>query len=244
MNNSKQTVLSIVGIAILVIAVVGVSFAFFTYSRTGTTNNVITTGSITFDSDVDTEDALVLDNEFPQAQGYAGANHDAYTFHVSGNLPTSAQTIYYGIYVVEGDAAGTANTDVADLTQTVRFQPEDISIIVTNNDSTGGVVPSYNTGAPLTSSVSNGTGILVAYGSVPNSGALVTRDLSLKMWINNSVTISDTDTDATYRAKAYHATNWPEGSASDTRTVYSDLYYTLKVKVEANDSTPYYTPAP
>ena len=39
MNNSKQTVLSIVGIAILVIAVVGVSFAFFTYSKNGTTNN-------------------------------------------------------------------------------------------------------------------------------------------------------------------------------------------------------------
>lgn len=240
MNNSKQTVLSIVGIAILVIAVVGVSFAFFTYSRTGTTNNVITTGSITFDSDVDTEEALVLDNEFPQAAGYAGANHDAYTFHVSGNLPTSAQTIYYGIYVVEGDDAATAGLDAKYVN---RFQPSDISIIVTNNDSTGGVVPSYNTGAPLTSAVSNGTGLLVAYGSVPNSGALVTRDLSLKMWINSSVTISDTDT-ATYRAKAYNAETWPEGSASDTRKVYSTLYYTLKVKVEANDTTPYYTPAP
>ena len=48
-NNSKQAVLSIVGIAVLVIAVVGVSFAFFTYSKTGTTNNVITAGSIVFE---------------------------------------------------------------------------------------------------------------------------------------------------------------------------------------------------
>ena len=48
-NNSKQAVLSIVGIAVLVIAVVGVSFAFFTYSKEGTTNNVITTGSIAFE---------------------------------------------------------------------------------------------------------------------------------------------------------------------------------------------------
>ena len=32
----------------LVVAVVGVSFAFFNYSRQGTTNNVITTGSIVF----------------------------------------------------------------------------------------------------------------------------------------------------------------------------------------------------
>ena len=47
-NNSKQAILSIVGIAILVIAVVGVSFAFFTYSKSGTKNNVITTGKISF----------------------------------------------------------------------------------------------------------------------------------------------------------------------------------------------------
>lgn len=47
-NNSKQALLSIVGIAILVIAVVGVSFAFFTYSKEGGADNVITTGSIVF----------------------------------------------------------------------------------------------------------------------------------------------------------------------------------------------------
>ena len=63
MNNSKQTVLSIVGIAILVIAVVGVSFAFFTYSRQGERNNLITTGSIAFDSNVDSANAFKLLSE-------------------------------------------------------------------------------------------------------------------------------------------------------------------------------------
>ena len=47
-NSSKQILLSVIGVAILVIAVVGVSFAFFSYSKTGETNNVITTGSISF----------------------------------------------------------------------------------------------------------------------------------------------------------------------------------------------------
>ena len=37
-SNSKQVLLSMIGIAILIIAVVGVSFAFFTYSKTGEKN--------------------------------------------------------------------------------------------------------------------------------------------------------------------------------------------------------------
>ena len=34
-NSSKQVLLSVLGIAILVVAVVGVSFAFFSYTKTG-----------------------------------------------------------------------------------------------------------------------------------------------------------------------------------------------------------------
>ena len=66
------------------------------------------------------------------------------------------------------------------------------------------------------------------------------------------VAISDTDYSKTYRAKAYDATNWPEtpaqhdandstslpdGKTTDDRTVYSDLYYSIKVNVEADDTT-------
>ena len=47
-NSSKQVLLSVLGIAVLVVAVVGVSFAFFTYSKTGEKNNTLTTGNIFF----------------------------------------------------------------------------------------------------------------------------------------------------------------------------------------------------
>ena len=259
MNNSKQTVLSIVGIAILVIAVVGVSFAFFTYSRQGGTNNVITTGSITFVSNNDTATALALTNEFPQAANYdalSDSNRDAFEFHVNGTVPSTANDIYYGVYVVEGDAAGAANTDVSDLdanTYTTRFQPEDISVAVSNDAAagTGGVVPSYNTGAPLTSAVT-GTGDLVAYGTVAKGSSNLTHNLRLKMYVNSSVGISDT-TNANnnggpnykYRAHA-QSQDWPDtpsGVSTDTRPVYSSLYYTIKVRVDARDTEPYYTPS-
>ena len=51
-NQSKQILLSVIGVAILVVAVVGVSFAFFNYTRTGAANQV-STGKIKFVSVTD-----------------------------------------------------------------------------------------------------------------------------------------------------------------------------------------------
>ena len=62
-NSTKQVLLSIIGIAILVVAVVGVSFAFFTYSKTGEKNNVLTAGSIFFDFTDGTE--IKLTDQLP-----------------------------------------------------------------------------------------------------------------------------------------------------------------------------------
>ena len=61
-NSSKQVLLSVIGIAILVIAVVGVAFAFFNYTRTGT-SNTIKVGRISFVSRQ--TDTINLTNLFP-----------------------------------------------------------------------------------------------------------------------------------------------------------------------------------
>jgi len=61
-NSSKQVLLSVIGVAILVVAVVGVSFAFFNYSRTGTEVNGLTVGTIFFEADVNKAE---LNNAFP-----------------------------------------------------------------------------------------------------------------------------------------------------------------------------------
>lgn len=224
MNNSKQTILSIVGIAILVIAVVGVSFAFFTYSRTGTTNNVITTGSIAFEYEEDTTSALELTNQFPQTNE-EGAKNSKFQFDVKGKVPTSANAINYTVYVVPG----------AEETGKTRFADSQISIKVTaTND--GVVETAYQTAGALSSAISTGKGIQIGHGTITNNGTQQQHDYTLTMWVNDTVTISDTDATKTYRAKAYNAETWPEGSASDTRSVYSDLYYSVKVNVEANDT--------
>ena len=47
-NKKKQIIITLVAIISLIVITVGVTYAFFNYSRTGTTDNTIKTGSITF----------------------------------------------------------------------------------------------------------------------------------------------------------------------------------------------------
>ncbi len=260
MNNSKQTILSIVGIAILVIAVVGVSFAFFTYSRTGTKNNVITTGSIVFEYEEDTESALNLTNQFPQTDT-AGANNAKFKFDVKGTVPTTANPISYKVYVVRG-ANDDEKTRFADseisIKATVAAHSEEVNNETVTSSTNGFVEIPYQTAGPLTNIANTSTnpkGIQIAHGTISNTGDAQQHDYTLTMWVNNTVTISDTDYSKTYRAKAYDAQEWPEkpandvenasprdltkmpfGQANDDRTVYTNLYYSVKVNVEADDT--------
>ena len=61
-SKSKKTMLTIIGIAILVIGLIGVTYAFFNYTRTGSAN-VIKTGRMSFNSEQGT--AINLTNLFP-----------------------------------------------------------------------------------------------------------------------------------------------------------------------------------
>ena len=280
MNNSKQTVLSIVGIAILVIAVVGVSFAFFTYSRNGLENNVITTGTIEFDSNVNSAAALSLENKFPQTEA-EGITNSAYSFNVHGKIPATANDVYYGVYLVEGTVPTAGDPPVATKDPNNKFQPSEISAYLTtsggganstvvpaygardtNNDGTadawGGPVTGI-TAAADTANNKPAAGLKVAYGTITKGGATTeTHAYTLTLWVNNTVTISDTDASKTYRAHAYDKDNWPEmpavngtgetdptklkaGATADTRKVYSNMWYSVKVNVVARDNTSYAT---
>ena len=97
-NNSKQVLLSVLGVAILVVAVVGVSFAAFSYSKTGTKVNTITTGTITM-SYSETTNGINLTNALPMSDGVGMAlseEEQYFDFTVSANI-TGTTTINYAI---------------------------------------------------------------------------------------------------------------------------------------------------
>lgn len=80
-NSSKQILLSVIGVAILVIAVVGVSFAFFSYVYNGENANTIQTGTIVFSA---SDSRFTLTNVFPTESAYSGDGKVA-TVSVEGN---------------------------------------------------------------------------------------------------------------------------------------------------------------
>ena len=223
-NNSKQAVLSIVGIAVLVIAVVGVSFAFFTYSKTGTTNNVITTGSIAFEF-TETSNGLSLTDQFPQSDA-EGKSNPTFNFTVTGTVPTTMQPINYNVYAIKGDVP---TVEGKSYTETNRLKNSEINFYATTNGGTikGGydtaTAPDY--GAVVTSDIDSSTGLLIASGTIPANNSEVTHSYAITMWVNDSVTISDTD-NATYCASTCAAGN--AGKAT-----YSDLFYSFKIRVDA-----------
>lgn len=210
-NNSKQAVLSIVGIAILVIAVVGVSFAFFTYSKEGTTNNVITTGQISFA--YNEVNNITLTNQFPKTPT-EGKKNDTFEFNVTGTLPSTSGAVNYTVTAIAG------NTEA----DKVRMKDSDINLYVTATN--GGTVTGGYDGTDGAVAGTSASGFQIASGSIPADGTEHTHDYTLTMWVNESVTISDTDTSADYCAS--------EAACADDREVYSNLYYSLKVNVAAN----------
>lgn len=65
-NNKKTLILSIIGILVLVIAVVGVSFAMYSFTGTGSKENIIKAGTITLDFGTN-DNVIALDNEYPMS---------------------------------------------------------------------------------------------------------------------------------------------------------------------------------
>ncbi len=261
-NNSKQIVLSLIGIVLLIIAVVGVSFAFFTYSKTGSKNNVITTGNITFSFN-DAENNVVITNQFPKTAAEAlDGSQKSFDFSVTGNIPTGNGPMNYEVYAL----AGSVPEAIEGVTKvpTDKFQDSDIKLYLKASDTTTGlevqepsdtitIAGNYGTEATGDTAGNSTAGFKLASSSIPADGKDHTHSYKLTMWVSDSVTISDTDARSTYRASEKNETNdnvpatcsegeskeangCLESGQTDDRKVYSDLYYSLKIKVVAGDA--------
>ena len=226
-NQGKRAVLAFVGIAVLVIAVVGVSFAFFTYSRTGSGNNIITAGKITFN--FADGNYIKLLNHFPisTSQGVAltGTNNTC-AFTVTGNT-TSGSTINFAVWAVPGDTpANVADIDAEQYT--TRFADSEVFVNIQAATASGANFTPAMTASQgvaistLASTASNaGTpptnGKLLGTGTITGSGANVTQNFTVRMWVDSSVVYVD-DVTATHHY---------------TAEAYSHLYYTMKIAVTA-----------
>ena len=116
-NSSKQVLLSVIGVAILVVAVVGVSFAFFNYTRTGAPNT-IRTGTITFTT---SQETISLTNVFPVSKTVAD------TVPGTGSTPVTNPNVGLVTVTINGGTTYADGIDYRVSAQNVNFTASAIS---------------------------------------------------------------------------------------------------------------------
>ena len=189
-NNSKQVLLSVLGVAILVVAVVGVSFAAFSYSKTGEKVNTITTGTITM-SYSETTNGINLTNALPMSDGVGKAlseEEQYFDFTVSANI-TGTTTINYAI-----TASKEAESTLPDTA---------VKVYLTDMDGTADtqiLAPTKVSGlTPTTGSESSGTpsGQFILH--TGTFDATSSHDYRLRMWVADDYQV--TGASATYKLR-------------------------------------------
>ncbi len=240
-NNSKQTVLMLVGVAILVIAVVGVSFAFFNYSKEGQYSNVVTTGSVFFNF---TEgDVILLENQFPipdetgEAFNKDKGAKDVLSFEITG-WDTSSKGIDYTIYGVKGDIPTKKDGEYQEVN---RLSDSDIKIQLKVTDAASTTITNdYQTSKTVKEGLVNGEtlgtttadGCKIATGQIPGETSeddKKTVKFELRMWISDEkVEVVGDEEVETDRLKPEFADKNVYGE-----TAYADMFYSFKLLIDA-----------
>ena len=193
---SKKGII-ITGITLLLLLVVGVTYAFFTY-ESGTKSDIVT-GQIYMN--YEETSTISLTGVFPETKEQALARTDengVFEFTITGRN-TSKYPVYYEIDLLEGGVI-TGKTE-----QSTKILPEHVMIYLEKD------------GEPLVDGMTykdwNNRRIYVD--TVPaNQATNIEHNYVLRMWIDENVTISDTNPDADY-----------------TTSEWNDAYTSLKVRV-------------
>ena len=147
MEKKKELIVSIVAIVVLVLAIVGVSFAAFNYSRTGEKINTITSGAISMQY-TETDNVIQIDKALPttDATGTVRLKEGEYfDFSVSGtiqgtaniNWEIAAEDITTAERKIDGSNIKLYLTEINDSVETEVMLPRVYSEEANANDYTG-----------------------------------------------------------------------------------------------------------
>ena len=230
-SSSKQVLLSVLAVAILVVAVVGVSFAFFTYSKQGETVNTITTGTLVFsynepENGILLEDAVPMSDEDAKTTLTSGRN--VFDFTVTSTINGNA-TINYEITAKE-------STDQSDIgTLESKYVKVSLDKVAGGSETPVKAATYYD---DLTAGTIATGDKLLGTGSATNSnGSPVTTTYRLRMWM------AEQDADGTpvemKDDKCFTTANAPvscdaEGEVDSSKTVRGTNGKTFSIKINVN----------
>lgn len=182
MNNNKRKIIlgSIIGV--LVGTLVSVSYAFFTYTRTGTSNNQLVTGNIWMR--YGETNTLTLENAMPRS---GPVENKYFEFTIEGTNTTEDKDIWYDISLVHGTVPTNGNKTESNRIDDkyLRFRLVEVENNVENS-------------TPLLDNKKyNDLTNRRIYVDKIGHGQTVNKTYRLYMWLDNSVGIGNTS-DARY----------------------------------------------
>ncbi len=191
--NKNKRIGIIVTVVVMLLTVFGVTYAFVNFTLNGNENSVLVTGDIymnyTETNQINLTDAVPMDKE-----SALKLNNNIFKFTISGKNQ-SKKDIYYGISIVYGEEQ--ANK--------IRLKDEDIDVYLTSGED---VLVNANRYKTL-----NDTRIWAE--KIDAGTNSYTKDYSLRMWIDEGVTIGNQNVDY-------------------IQDVWNNSYASFKVKVDGN----------
>ena len=209
-------------VSILLISLLSISYAIFSYNKVGETQRLIT-GNLYLVLNDDTE-GFSINNVLPMTKEEARKRNDnVMTFSVSGKNTSKKDNIYYEIMLKNGDEEANKT----------RFNPEhlvfDLIEVGENNDET------YLLDAVSFPSI-DGRRIWVDT-VLHETTSVVQKTYKLRMWLSENVLISDSDPNADYTAHKDPLTDYKNRYASVKILVSGDLKEkSLPSTVSTNDT--------
>lgn len=187
---SKQIMLSVLGVAILILAIVGVSYAIFVTTLTGTKDSSISTGTISM-SFVEDSDGISISNAFPMSDDKGklmSGKDNVYDFVVSSKI-AGVTTVNYEIVAEKNSVSGVMldDKDVRIYLQR-QFEDQYIDTPITANPSP---FIRNNTVSILGSPAD---GMILYSGEFVNNNAneeLFEEHFRLRIWVSDSVIIDN-----------------------------------------------------
>lgn len=187
-QSKKELILAICGILLIIVVVVGVSYAVFNFSKAGAVENTISTGTISFTYN-ETSNGITITNAQPMTDAVGkllaesdianGVTQGYFDFNVGGSIEGSS-TITYEVYT----------TMEADST----MDPNYVKIYLTDGTAAetpmagydGSVVPVYSS-LPVSTSDANGKRLYIA----TFNNQQKTQNFRLRMWVADTYTTAD-----------------------------------------------------
>lgn len=94
-RESRDILLSIFGVALLILAVAGISYAIFTFSKAGVKDNIIKSGSISMQF-IESNNVINITNALPTSDNIGRISNDYFDFSVNGTI-VGNRTIFYEV---------------------------------------------------------------------------------------------------------------------------------------------------